>query len=362
MIELMDTNSTRSKKFFRILPKIELHRHLEGSLRLSTMLEIAQSFDLDLPYSDPPFLRQLVQVLPGEPYTYRNFLSKFKTLRLFYRTPEIIHRITQEAIGDAAEDNVRHLEMRFTPVALGVIRQIPAEEIIDIVVTAAEEARKKHQISTSLIVSMNRHESLHLAEKVVRAAVDRRNDGIAGLDLAGDEANFPAAPFADLLGNARKDGLLLTIHAGEWGGAENVVEALQLFKADRIGHGVRVMEDADAVLLAAESGATFEVCPTSNLQSGVCSNLSTHPMKRMMDAGIKVTLNTDDPGVSAIKLTHEYVNAHNVMQLTVGDLRKATLDAAQNAFLNGSDRRHLVNNIGKEFDQKIKILENEEVI
>ena len=349
----MEQNSKRLKKFFRQLPKIELHRHLEGSLRLTTMLEIAQAFNLDLPHLDPPLFRQLVQVIPGETYDYRNFLSKFKTLRMFYRTPEIIQRITREAVEDAAQDNIRHLEIRFTPVALGVIRQIPPAEVIDLVIEAARLAGGKEKISWSLIVSMNRHESVELAEKVVRAALDRKDDGVAGLDLAGDEANFSARPFAPLLKDARKGGLPLTVHAGEWGGPENVVEAIETLEAERIGHGVRVMEDEAAVRLAIDNGTVFEVCPTSNYQTGVCNDLVHHPLKAMIEAGIRTTLNTDDPGVSAIKLTHEFVNAHQYMNISMDQLRAVTLQAAENAFLPPENRASLAAEISVDFDRLV---------
>ncbi len=345
---------TRGRDFYRALPKVELHRHLEGSLRLVTMLEIAQQYALDVPLHDPPALRQLVQVLPGEPYTYQNFLSKFLTLRKFYRSPEIIQRVTREAIYDAAADNVRYLELRFTPVALGILGNFPLSEVITWVVEAARAAEARCGVKTRLIASINRHESIELAEQVTRLAIDRKDDGIVGLDLAGDEANFSARPFASLFGEARQAGLRLTVHAGEWGGAANVAEAIEVLHAERIGHGVRVFEDERAVAVARAHGAIFEVCPTSNIQSGVCPSLETHPLGRMLDSGLISTLNTDDPGVSAIKLTHEYENACETIGLTLADLRRMTVDAASHAFLNHGENAALAAQIGAEFDLAVE--------
>ena len=349
----MKSNSKRSKAFFKLLPKIDLHRHLEGSLRFETMLEIARTFDLDLPHDQPDHFRRLVEVMPDDPHDYKNFLSKFKTLRQLYRTPEIIQRIAREAVFDAAEDNVRHLEIRFTPVALGVIRQIPPGEVIDLVVEAAQTAASDAGISLSLIVSMNRHESVDLAAQVVRAAVDRKTRGVAGLDLAGDEVNFSAQPFAGLFREARQAGLRLTVHAGEWGGPENVVEAIAVLEAERIGHGVRVCEDPQAVALAAERQVAFEVCPTSNYQTGVFSQLNRHNLVAMFDEGLRVTLNTDDPGISAIELTHEYLAASQELGASLDRLRAMTLEAAKSAFLPDESKQGLVERMAVDFDHAV---------
>ncbi len=135
---MTDTSQETSRDFFRSLPKVELHRHLEGSLRLSTMLEIARLHDLDLPYQDVDEFRHLVQVVEGEPYNFQNFLAKFTSLRHFYQSPEAIKRITHEAIEDAAADNIRYIELRFTPVALTRVQEFPLGEAMDWVIETVE--------------------------------------------------------------------------------------------------------------------------------------------------------------------------------------------------------------------------------
>ena len=172
--------SPKNDSIFRALPKVELHRHLEGSLRLSTLVDIAQQHRLDLPVEDLSQLGAHVQVQATDPLNYRNFLSKFKTLRLFYRTPEIIHRITREAIADAAADNVHYLELRFTPVALSRNGGFPMAEVVDWVVGSAKQASAELGIITRLILSANRNESVDLAAEVAQLAVDRQSDGVVG--------------------------------------------------------------------------------------------------------------------------------------------------------------------------------------
>jgi adenosine deaminase len=330
---------------YRALPKVDLHRHLEGSLRIKTIAELSRAHALGLPGTNE--LRDLVQIQEHEPYTFENFLSKFQTLRLFYRSPEIIARIAREAVADAAGDGVRYLELRFTPVALGRAENFPLAEVINWVIEGVEEASRQHHIEVSLIVSVNRHESPALAEQVIGLAVDRRSAGIVGVDLAGNEVHFSALPFASIFKNARQEGLHITIHAGEWGGAENVQEAILELGAERIGHGIRVMDDPRVVEMARETGTVFEVCLTSNLQSGAVASLSAHPLKAMHEAGLRVTLNTDDPSISKIDLSDEYRLAENELGLPDEVFTELLLNGARSSFQSEIKRRRLLQEMEK---------------
>lgn len=329
---------------FRSYPKVELHRHLEGTLRIETMLEIARAHSITVPAS----LSGLVQVQDGDPLTFQNFLAKFNTLRLFYRSPDVIHRITREAVEDAAKDNVRYLELRFNPVALSRAERFPMHDVMGWVITSAREAAKKYKMKVGLIVSVNRHESTELAEQVAWLAAEHIKDGVVGMDLAGNEADFPAQPFAGILKEARQAGLHLTIHAGEWAGAKNVREAIEEFGTERIGHGVRVMEDGYTCALAKERGTVFEVCITSNYQSGVIPAKEKHPLPRMLDAGLNVTINTDDPSVSRITLSHEYRVATTELGMSVDVLKQRILASAQASFLPEKDKNELIKGVKKE--------------
>ena len=346
----MPTRTHRPIEFYTALPKVDLHRHLEGSVRLSTLIEVGRLHGIDLIGTD--HLRPLVQVGEDEPYTFENFLSKFATLRLFYRSPEVIGRITREAIEDAAIDNVRYLELRFTPVALSRAEDFPLGEVMDWVIDGVQDSEKELGVKTRLIVSINRHESVSLAEEVALLAVERKNQGIVGLDLAGSEATAPANPFLGVFHEAQQSGLEITVHAGEWGGPENVRQAIKEFQTKRIGHGVRVMEDLYTVALAREQGTIFEVCITSNYQSGVVPALEDHPFGRMLSAGLNATLNTDDPSISQIVLSNEYRLANENLGIPLTVLRDRTLAAAKAAFLPEAERSALVELLSNEY-QKI---------
>ncbi len=337
---------TAPLNIYHALPKVELHRHLEGSLRLATMLDIAHRDGITIPVSMLN-LSGLVQVQDEDPLTFTNFLEKFKTLRLFYRSPEVIHRITREAVEDAARDNIRYLELRFTPVALSRAEGFPLHDVIDWVITSAQEAAKKHKVKVGLIASVNRHESPELAEQVAWLAAEHVKNGMYGLDLAGNEAEFPAAPFVGIFQEAKQAGLHITVHAGEWGGPENVRDAIQLFDSERVGHGVRVLEDENVTALARERGTIFEVCVTSNYQSGVVPALGSHPLVAMFEKGLNVTLNTDDPSVSRITLSQEYHLACDDLGLPFDTLRSSIVSAAQAAFLPEADKKKLVTSVKK---------------
>ena len=338
---------TASLHTYRALPKVELHRHLEGSLRLDTMVNVARQHGITIP-ADVLRLSNLVQVQDADKFTFQNFLAKFNTLRLFYRSPDVIHRITREAVEDAAKDNVRYMELRFTPVALSRAERFPLHDVIDWVLTSAREAAQKYNVIVRLIASVNRHESTELAEQVAWLAAAHIKDGLVALDLAGNEAEFKTEPFYGIFKEAKQAGLHVTIHAGEWGPAVNVKEAIEEIGADRIGHGVRVLDDQDTLTLVRERRTAFEVCVTSNYQSGVVQSLETHPLMSMLEAGVNVTINTDDPSISRITLSHEYYTACEDLHMPQSTLRQRIVAAAEAGFLAPGEKVELVNQLKKD--------------
>ena len=310
-------------------------------MRLDTMLDIARQHGIEIP-EDVLRLSTLVQVQEEDKFTFQNFLSKFNTLRMFYRSPDVIHRITREAIEDAARDNVKYMELRFTPVALSRAERFPLHDVIDWVMASSKEAAAKNGVIVKLIASVNRHESTDLAEQVAWLAAEHLEDGIVGLDLAGNEAEFKYEPFYGIFKEAKQSGLHVTIHAGEWGVAQHIKDAIEGFDAERIGHGVRVLEDANITALAKERGTAFEVCITSNYQSGVVAALDAHPLMKMLEAGVNATINTDDPSISRITLSHEYYAACEDLQMPQTVLKECIVAAAQAGFLPEAEKAKLV--------------------
>lgn len=335
------------------LPKADLHRHLEGSLRLSTLVDIAQEHGVDLPSYNLEDLRPYVQIT-DDPADFHRFLEKFRLLRRFYKTPEAVARVAYEAVADAAADNVRYLELRFNPAALARTQGFSFEEVTDWVIDAVDQAQKDYPITVKLIATIVRHEGVENAQRIVDVAIARRERGMVGVDLAGDEVNFNAAPFVPMFHQARAAGLGITIHAGEAGGAENVRQAVEDVGATRIGHGVRAIENSNVVKLLRDRSITLEVCPTSNLQTGVMHNFSHHPLRDLFMLGVPVTLNTDDPSVSDTTLTDEYLVALIAMGIKMNHLRRMNVYALRAAFLPDDQRHALEMKVMEEFDEKAK--------
>ena len=340
------------RQVLHALPKIDLHRHLEGSLRLETLAEIAREHGIDLPSYDLDRLRPYVQFTDEEPDFHR-FLEKFKLLKRFYTTREAVKRVAYEAVIDAAADNVRYLELRFNPAALAHAQNFPLHEVAEWVIEAVNQAHAETGIQVRLLCTAVRHDSYDLAQQVIEVAIAYRDRGIVGVDLAGDEVHYSAMPFAPLFRSAAKHGLGITIHAGEAGGAVNVREAVELLGAQRIGHGIHAIEDSYVVQLLRRRNVTLEVCPTSNLQTGVVDNFGLHPLRDLYVLGVNVTINTDDPSISDTTLTDEYLVAIMGLGVNLRDLRICTRSAIRASFLPAEEKQILEQQILDEFDARL---------
>jgi adenosine deaminase len=322
------------------MPKIDLHRHLEGSLRLQTLAEIATEHGIDLPAYTLEELRPYVQVT-GDEQGFHRFLAKFRLLRHFYCTREAVERVAYEAVADAAADNIRYMELRFNPVALARAQRFPLSDVIEWVSSAIARAQQDHDILVRLILQIGRDETMNTAEEIAHLALAYRERGVAGIDLAGDELNYPPHRFAALFTRVWQENLGITVHAGEAGGAANVQDAVRLLHASRIGHGVRAVENSSVIRFLREHNVTLEVCPTSNLQTGVVHTFSQHPLRDLADVGLRVTINTDDPSISDTTLTDEYVVATMAAGMSLEQLQRAISNAVDAAFLPEAERERL---------------------
>lgn len=292
----------------RSLPKIDLHRHLEGSLHLNTLIEIALEHGISLPSYNPEVLRSKVQIT-HTPIHFSSFLQIFEILRRFYTSKEVIQRITREVIKDAAEDNVRYLELRFNPLALAKTKNFPFNDIVAWVAQAAEQAQEASGTRTCLILQIPRKEPLKVAEEIVDIAIAYQGAFVRGIDLAGDEEQYSSDSFIQPLQHAYEAGLNITVHAGEAAGAQNVSDAVIYLHAQRIGHGIRAVESASVLNLLQDRSITLEICPTSNIKTSLVSDFTHHPLAALHKRGIHITLNTDDPSIFDTTSSQEIVVA-----------------------------------------------------
>ena len=341
MTKLTDHESLH--QWARQLPKIELHRHLEGSLRLHTLTELAREHGIALPSYDLEQLRPYVQIT-DDPPDFHHFLSKFRLLRRMYTSKEAVQRVAREAIFDAAQDNVRYLELRFNPVALSRAQNFPMNDVVEWVEEATLLAQEESGTRTCLILQIGRDEPLEIASEIVDIAIAHHGPLIRGLDLAGDEVNYPPGRFEEPFQRGLAAGLHVTVHAGEACGAQSILDAITYLGAERIGHGIRAVENSNVISLLHERKIALEVCPTSNIQTGVVQNLSLHPLADLFNLRVRVTLNTDDPSISDIVLSDEYVTAIREIGLTQAQIYRTLRYAADAAFIPEEERETLRQN------------------
>ncbi len=319
------------------LPKIDLHRHLEGSLRLNTLTELAREHRIDLPSYDVEQLRPYVQ-MTDDPPDFHRFLEKFQLLRRFYTSKEAVQRLAREAILDAAQDNVRYLELRFNPVALSRVQDFPLWKVVEWVIAAVDEAQADVHTRACLILQIGRDEPLKVANEIVDLAIAYRGPLLRGIDLAGDEVRYPPQRFEAAFRRAREAGVRITVHAGEAVGSDSVRDAVEILGAERIGHGIQSVENSEVVQMLYEKHITLEVCPTSNLHTGVVRGVALHPLADIFRLRLRATINTDDPSVSATTLTNEYVVGMTAMHLQKAHIFQAIRNAIEGAFIPDAER------------------------
>lgn len=324
---------------FKQLPKIDLHLHLDGAIRVATIAGLGDELGIQLPSYDPKELAKFVQV-NRDCRSLTDFLKRFEVfypLLPFAKTQE---RIAYELCEDCVRDNVIYFEARFAP----ALCTSPKFTMEDAVVAALEGFRRGQRdfgVRCGTILCCYRSVSVQENIAVVKLAHKYRDQGVVGIDLAGDENHFPAAPHAEAFALARKLDIPITIHAGEGCRPENIREAVFTHGATRIGHGVSLQNDPELLKAVRDRGTVFEICLTSNLQTCTVPSVQAHPFRKFLDEKIRVTLNTDDPAISNITLTHEFELAAREYHLQPAEVRGLLLNAAQAVFGETSLQREL---------------------
>ncbi len=322
------------------LPLLDLHRHLDGSVRLQTILELGRKHNLPLPAFDLEGLRPHVQVSTPQPGLLE-FLEKFKWMTGVLVDYKACRRIAKENLLDAAKEGIDYIELRFSPWFMAEPHGLDPAGVTEAVVQGVADGVRLTGVQANLIGILSRTYGAEICMKELDALLTQR-DHITALDLAGDEGNYPGALFVEHFKRGRDAGWNITVHAGEAAGAESIWQAINDLGATRIGHGVRVDEDPALMETLAKRGIGVEVSLTSNLQTSTVPSYSAHPLKKMLDAGVKATINTDDPGISAIDLKYEYDVAAPRAGLTKQDIRQAQLNALEIAFLDEEAKSDLV--------------------
>jgi len=339
--------SRPSLDFLHALPKTDLHVHLDGSLRLSTVRELALRHDLGYDFRTDEDVRAVCQV-PDDCQSLVDYLRVFDiTLKLMQEKDELT-RIAYELAADAHRENVRYMEVRYSPL-LHTKRGLQYNEIVAAVQAGLDRARRQLGIVTGQIICGMRHiapqSSLELAELAVRW----KGRGVVGFDLAGAEKDYPAKDHLAAFHHCLNNNVNITIHAGEAFGAPSIHQALHYCRAHRIGHGTHLLEDVDLMQWVNDHRIPVEICLASNLQTKAIPDFASHPIRRFMEEGLRVTLNTDNRLVSGTTVTNEYRLAVEHYDLDQDEVLGLVMNGFKSAFLPLREKVQLVDQVLSEF-------------
>jgi adenosine deaminase len=327
------------------LPKAELHVHLDGSLRPATMLELARAARVALPAADPEALRRFMLVTDAR--NLEDYLRRFDLTVALLQTPEAIERVAYEMVADAARDNVRYLEVRYCP-ALSRAGGLSLDEITEAELAGLARGEREFGVIARAIHCSLRHFPPELSVEIARHAVAWRERGVVGFDLAGGEVGRPAAPHRRAFEIAAEGGLGLTVHAGEAGGADSLAEAVHCCRANRIGHGTRLREAPALRDYVRDRRILLEVNITSNVQTRAVERPELHPVREYFDAGVALTLSSDNWLMSGTSLTGEYWLAHTALGFGRPEIERMILDGIAAAFLPWPERARLLDRVRTE--------------
>lgn len=321
------------------LPLTDIHRHLDGNIRPQTILDLGRQHNLSLPASTLEALIPHVQVTSNEPDLV-SFLSKLDWGVKVLASLDACRRVAYENVEDAANNGLHYVELRFSPGYMAMTHQLPVEGVVEAVISGVREGCRDFNVEARLIGIMSRTFGETACLRELDALLAHR-DGITALDLAGDELGFPGSLFLSHFNRARDAGLRITVHAGEAAGPDSIWQAIRELGAERIGHGVKAIEDRGLMDFLAEQRIGVESCLTSNIQTSTVASLAQHPLKAFLEHGVLASINTDDPAVQGIDIQHEYRVAAPAAGLTPTQIRQAQINGLEIAFLSDEEKAAL---------------------
>lgn len=318
------------------LPKTEIHIHLEGSIRTQTILDVARQYGLELPHYEVPELDKHVKIYE-QMRDLHAVLEAFAIFQNSITSPEVVERIARELFEDAARQNIRLLEVRFSPDWAFRGHALDWDAALEGLLRAKSHAQQELDMTIGYIAITSRSLGPESCARTVDWAIRHKED-IVGIDLADSEIDFPVREFVPHVRRAREAGLKVTVHTGEDTPASFVVDTIHAMKPDRIGHGIHIIEDMAAVDLVRERGITLEVNPWSNYLTSSVRRIEEHPLKKLFDLGVRVTINSDDPEVLETNLNNEYRIAHEVLGMSMDEIATCNRYAYEASFIPADEK------------------------
>lgn len=313
------------------LPKTDLHVHLDGSLRLSTILELADRQGIELPANDEDGLRKAMN-LGKNCGSLVEYLKAFDVTLRVLQTSDALTRAAYELAEDSARENVRYMEVRYAPM-LHTERGLRLTTVVEAVLEGLRAAHDRYGIESNVIICGIRNVSPESSLEMAELAVAYKNRGVVGFDLAGAEYDHPAKHHRAAFRLVRDNNVNVTIHAGEAYGPESIHQAIHVCGAHRIGHGCRLREDGDLLHYVNDHRIALECCPSSNVQTGAIRDMASHPIKLYKNLGLRVTVNTDNRLVTDTTVSKELWLCHQVLGFSLTDIKQIVLSGFKSAFL-----------------------------
>ncbi|MEI6896669.1 MAG: adenosine deaminase [Psychromonas sp.] len=321
------------------LPLTDIHRHLDGNIRIETILALGQKFDLALPANSIELLRPFVQIVETEPDLVA-FLSKLDWGVAVLGDLDACRRVAYENVEDAKNAQIDYAELRFSPYYMAMKHNLPLAGVVEAVVDGLQTGCRDFNIKVNLIGILSRTFGQQACAQELAALLSHK-DNLVAIDLAGDELGQPGELFTQHFKQVRDAGLQVTIHAGEAAGPASMWQAINELGAVRIGHGVKALEDAKLMDYLAVNKVAIESCITSNMQTSTVTDIKKHPIKTFLEQGILATINTDDPAVEGIELPFEYKVAAPNVGLSQAQIRQAQINGLEVAFLSVQEKQVL---------------------
>lgn len=338
-----------SEELLRALPKTDLHCHLDGSVRLGTLLELAEKQGVRLPGTTPEALARAIHM--GETCeSLEDYLTAFDVTLTVLQTEDALCRVACELALDAAAENVRYLEVRYSPV-LHTRRGLKPTAIVDAVLEGLRSAERQAGIRSNVIICGIRHMDPQTSIRLAELAVAYKGKGVVGFDLAGAEEGHPARLHREAIQLILDNNVNVTIHAGEAYGPDSIAQAVHKCGAHRIGHGVRLRESGDLLNYVNDHRIPLELCPSSNVQTGSVAGFASHPLKFYFDFGLRVTINTDNRLITDTTVTKELLVAHREMGFTLEDLCTLLVQGFKSAFLPFRGKQELLRAVNAEIGE-----------
>jgi len=339
-----------TSEIIKKLPKAELHCHLDGSLRVKTIIELAQDQGVHLPSKNEADLLKILSI-GDSPGSLEDYIGKFEITLSVLQTPESLERVAFELAMDCHEDGVRYLELRYSPI-LHTKKGMQLSETVCSVKKGLAQAFDECGIITGIIICGIRHISPDHSMELANLSIQYKNKGVVGFDLAGAEENFPAKKHKEAFYLILNNNINTTIHAGEAFGPKSIHQALHVCGAHRIGHGTRVCEDIDLLKYINDHRIPLEICLTSNIHTKAVSSISEHPFKQYINEKVRVTLNTDNRLISNTSLSNEYKIAIDNFNLNKNEIRTIIINGFKSAFLPHNKRRELIRKVVDELESE----------